>query len=112
MKTDLTTYPETKKGAVEIIAALTPSIVRLWKVEREHLKTDDLVVLINTDTGRVSIEPRAAIYKKMKKLTPDYDLTDSIINPVPAANGTVAIWGIIGFASGRTCLVRIVLGMS
>ncbi len=109
---DLSAYPPTRSGAEAIILALSQKLVHLWKSERLHHRSDDLVAIIQTANGNVRLEPRAAIYTKLKKRSPEFNLIGRIINPPPSDRGAVAIWGIIGFPDGQSCVLPVILARS
>jgi hypothetical protein len=115
MDQDLTMYPATREGAENIVKALFANIVGVWKFEREEHKTDDLVAIIKTDQkhNHINLEPRSTVYSKLMKHNPGFDLVNYIVNPAPSkGRGTIAIWGVIGFASGQHCVLPIVLARS
>lgn len=115
MEQDLTIYPATREGAENIVKALFTNILGVWRFEREQHKTDDFVAIIKTDEKRcrINLEPRSTVYSKLKKHNPSFDLVNYIVNPAPSnGRGTIAIWGVIGFASGQHCVLPIVLARS
>ena len=110
---NLSSYPPTKKGAEDLVEDLTPTIINLWKVERE-IKSDDLVAVIDAHANSVSIKSRSGICAQLKKHSPDSDLlsylTRSAIPQRP--NGTISIWAVIGFADDKVCVLPVVLARS
>lgn len=107
----LSSYPSTREGVKDLIQDLTPAIIDLWKVEREE-RTDDLVAVIDTQLNSVQLHARKNVCAKLKKHTPDIDILKRLTRPASKADGTVRIWGIIGFPNGRVCAVPLVVARS
>lgn len=95
-----------------MIEALAPRIIRLWKVERDNLHSDDLVAVINASTNQVSIDNRKKISQKIKRLEPNLDLLERVGKRPIQVNGTVKIWALIGFPEGKICILPFVLAYS
>jgi hypothetical protein len=106
MSLDLSAYPATKLGAWEMIEALTPSILSLWRTERQQRLTDDLIAVINARSNRVTV------YQKMKKRLPTLDLLEYVSKKPSASNGSICIWVIIGFHSGQLCCLPLTIAYS
>lgn len=110
---NLSGYPPTKKGAEDLVEDLTPTIVNLWKAERE-VKSDDLVAVIDAHANSVSIKSRAGICAQLKKHSPNSDLLSYLSRPVvsPRPNGTISIWAVVGFTDDKVCALPVVLARS
>jgi hypothetical protein len=112
MGLDLSSYPPTENGALSMIEALAPRIIRLWKVEREELRSDDLIAVINANTNQVRIDNREKVYQKIKRLDHNLDLLERVTKRPIQVNGTVKIWALIGFPEGQICVLPFVLAYS
>lgn len=109
---DLASYPATKVGAQQLIEAITPRLVSIWKQERHQLQYDDLVAIINTHTADVRLSKREIIYTRIKRHSPDLELLPMFTKGPSKVNGTVKIWALIGFPKGQLCVLPLVLAYS
>jgi hypothetical protein len=112
MSLDLSAYPATKLGAWEMIEALTPRILSLWRTERQQRLTDDLIAVINARSNLVKMDSRVTVYQKMKKRLPTLDLLEYVSKKPSASNGSICIWVIIGFHSGQLCCLPLTIAYS
>jgi hypothetical protein len=108
---DLSEYPATLQGAEALRQDLRPLIVDMWKTERDS-KSDDVVVVINTQTNQVHIDTRNAIYRQLQKVNPKVKFLDRLKEPAPSKAGNITVWSIIGFNNGRVCILPITLARS
>lgn len=100
MGLDLSEYPATKDGAWEMVDALTPDIVQLWRVGRRSCQTDDLIVVVNARSNVVKVAARAKVYSQFKRQIPDLDLLEYVSKPPRTSNGSIRVWVVIGFRNG------------
>lgn len=116
METDAPAFTTDKKGAQSLLETLRPRIDSMWRSDRDTLKTDDLVAIIDMQSSEkrmgVRLETRSSVYRRLKKHHPEYFALEHIINPAPAKPGIVSIWAIIGFPTGQTCILPMVLARS
>jgi len=110
---NLSGYPPTKKGAEDLVGDLTPTIIRLWKAERE-IKSDDLVAVIDANANSVNIKSRSGICTQLKRHSPKSDLLSYLSRPAvsPRPNGTISIWAVVGFTDDKVCVLPVVLARS
>lgn len=101
------TRPPIRDAADLMIRKLHPEIVRLWRVERENHKSDDLVAIISTDKNQVRLDTRRSVYAKCRKNYPDQDLL--IEDPAPGRGGAVVIWSVLLFPTGQVCILPVTL---
>jgi hypothetical protein len=98
---DLSTYPASAQGASDLVEDLKPMIVRLWRLERESFRSDDLVAVINVNTNRVDLSLRKTAYKHLVKHNQDSNLIKRLGQPAPNdKHGSVVIWVVIAFKDG------------
>ena len=112
MSLDLSSYPATELGAQQMIADLTPQIVRLWKSERVLCQTDDLVALIHADSDTVRMDYRTAVASRIRQHTYGDDLLERVTRQPHHVNGTVKIWALIGFPEGQLCVLPFTVAYS
>jgi len=103
-------YQPTSQGVQEIIKDLTPTLISLWKTEREN-KSDDVVAIIDVATNNVDLRSRMSTWYRIKRHNPDSDLLERLLKPA-AKNGAVTIWAIIGFSEGQVAAAPVVLALS
>lgn len=112
MSRDLSVYPATKLGAWEMVEALTPDLLDLWRTERQQQHTDDLIAVINARSNVVKVDSRLAVYHQMKKRLPTLDLLEYVAKKPSASNGSVCIWVIISFQTGQLCCLPFTIAYS
>jgi len=103
-------YQPTSHGVQEIIKDLTPTLISLWRTEREN-KSDDVVAIIDATTNKVNLHSRMSTWYRIKRHNPDSDLLERLLKPA-AKNGAVTIWAIIGFSEGQVAATPVVLALS
>lgn len=109
--TDFTSYPPTEEGVQNLVKDLTPTLVSLWKAER-NVKTDDVVAVIDVGTNEVSLSSRSKACQQIKKHKYSSDLLEHLQNPVYATAGSITICAIVGFPEGQVATVPVVLARS
>jgi hypothetical protein len=109
---DLSSYPATRLGAWEMVAALAPDILNLWRDERQRYLTDDLIAVINARSNRIKVESRTAVYQQMKRRLPTLDLLEYVSKKPNASNGSICIWVVIGFQTGQLCCLPLTIAYS
>lgn len=98
---DLSEYPATKYGAWEMVDAITPDIVRLWRSERRNWQTDDLIVVVDARANAIRVARRTNVYTQIKRYSPDLDLLEHFSKPPRnSSNGSIKVWVMIGFQNG------------
>jgi len=112
MNVDLSVYPATKVGACEMIEAITPAIISLWKTERQQHLTDDLIAVVNARSNHVKIDSRTKVYQQMKKKIPTLDLLEHLAKKPETSNGSICIWVMIGFQTGQLCCLPFTVAYS
>jgi hypothetical protein len=112
MSLDLSGYPPTKAGAWEMIEALTPNIVSLWRFERKQQSTDDLIVVVNARSNLVKVDNRLTVLQQIKKRSPTLDLLDHVSKKPTTSNGSICVWVIIGFQTGQLCCLPFTIAYS
>lgn len=112
MSLDLLKYPATKIGAWEMVDALLPRIVELWKAERAQLATDDLVAMIDVRSNQVRVDSRSAICRQLEQRFPTLDLLEHLATRPDAPNGSIRIWVIISFLAGELCCLPFTIAQS
>jgi len=112
MNLDLSAYPATKVGAWEMVEALTPRIIKLWKTEREERLSDDLIAVINVRLNSVKVDSRLSVCRQIRKKLPTLDLLEHVSKKPSAPNGSICIWVIIGFLTGQLCCLPLTVAYS
>jgi len=112
MVQNLSEYAPTRKGVESLVRGLTPTILQLWKMERES-KGDDLVAVIDTQANRVFMKPKEVICTQLRRHKNNADLLVRLTKPASSrANGAITIWSIIGFTTGQVCTLPLVIARS
>lgn len=102
----------TKASVLNLTQELMPLIVDLWKTERV-CNTDDLVAIIDNATNQIYLKTRKEVCRQLQNKPATKELVQKIKQPVlKRANGSIAIWTLIGYPDGKICILPLTIARS
>lgn len=109
---NLSIYSADAQGAAELISAVRPKIVALWKQVRVDHHSDDLIADIDVTRHSIQIAKRSVVKAQIQQEIPDWDLIEYLESKPPqGGHGSIRIWVLIRYRDSA-CVVPLTLASS